>query len=163
MIKNIDKWWHMTYIVYIHIRRKHMDKKKRQLVSCHCLNLRWASYHTIEMYDKYLVPAGITIKQYALLKMTAELSPITVTDLATHMNLERSTLSRNIKVLTDKQYISFTIPRGRGKQLELTSLGIDILSKADIEWNKAQKHFEEKLGTERMKQWNEILTCLLEE
>lgn len=87
---------------------------------------------------------------------------MTVTDLAAILQFERSTISRNIKVLTDKGLVTYTNPKGRAKQLELTEMGKDILCAANIEWDKAQKEFADKLGPERMEQWNELLTCLLE-
>ena len=41
-------------------------------------------------------------------------------------------------------------------------MGKNIISAADMEWDKAQKEFADKLGPDRMQQWNELLTCLLE-
>lgn len=136
-----------------------MDKT---LSVCNCLNLRWITNSTIALYDKYFAPIGITVQQYTILRYIFNLSPITVTDLATILKFERSTISRNIKVLTDRQLVTYTNPKGRAKQLELTKMGNDILCVANIEWSKAQEEFSNKLGPERMKQWNELLTCLLE-
>ncbi|MDO5558638.1 MAG: MarR family winged helix-turn-helix transcriptional regulator [Oscillospiraceae bacterium] len=136
---------------------------KKTLSECNCLYLRWITSRTIGMYDKYLAPIGITVQQYTILRHISSLSPITVTDLAAILQFERSTISRNIKVLTDKQLVTYTNLKGRAKQLELTEVGEEILSAANIGWDKAQKEFADKLGTERMKQWNELLTCLLEE
>ncbi|MDO4536395.1 MAG: MarR family winged helix-turn-helix transcriptional regulator [Clostridium perfringens] len=135
---------------------------EKTLSACNCLNLRWITSSTIALYDKYFTPIGITVQQYTILKYILNLSPITVTDLATILKFERSTISRNIKVLTDRKLVTYTNPKGRGKQLELTAMGKDILSAANIEWDKAQKEFADKLGPERMQQWNELLTCLLE-
>lgn len=135
---------------------------EKTLSVCNCLNLRWVTSSTVALYDKYLRPIGITVQQYTILRHISDLSPITVTDLAVILQFERSTISRNIKVLTDRQLVTYTNPKGRGKQLELTTMGKDILSAANIEWDKAQKEFADKLGPERMEQWNELLTCLLE-
>ncbi len=132
------------------------------LASCHCLNLRWVTCRTIALYDKYLGPIGITIQQYSILRYISNLSPVTVTDLASFLKFERSTISRNVKILTDKQLVTYTNPKGRAKQLELTEMGKNIISAADMEWDKAQKEFADKLGPDRMQQWNELLTCLLE-
>lgn len=140
-----------------------MKKDAVLLAECHCLNLRWVASRTIGLYDQFLEPVGITIQQYAILKHVAHLSPITVTDLAKHLQLDRTTLSRNIKILADKQFVTYTIPKGRGKQLTLTELGKEILALADTEWAKAQQQFSDKLGAERLQQWNELLTCLLQE
>ena len=135
---------------------------EKTLSVCNCLNLRWVTSSTVALYDKYLRPIGITVQQYTILRHISDLSPITVTDLAVALQFERSTISRNIKILTDRQLVTYTNPKGRGKQLELTTMGKDILFAANIEWDKAQKEFADKLGPERMEQWNELLTCLLE-
>ena len=134
----------------------------KNLSECNCLYLRWVTCRTIALYNKYLTPIGITVQQYAILKNIINSSPVTVTDLAAILQFERSTISRNIKVLTDKGLVTYTNPKGRAKQLELTEMGKDILCAANIEWDKAQKEFADKLGPERMEQWNELLTCLLE-
>jgi hypothetical protein len=34
---------------------------------------------------------------------------------------------------------------------------------ANVEWEKAQQAFADKLGPERLNQWNALLACLLEE
>ena len=80
-----------------------------------------------------------------------------VKDVITHLQTHQV-----IKVLTDKGLVTYTNPKGRAKQLELTEMGKDILCAANIEWDKAQKEFADKLGPDRMQQWNELLTCLLE-
>lgn len=102
------------------------------------------------------------MQQYTILRYISNLPSITVTDLAVTLQFERSTISRNIKVLTDRKLVTYSNPKGRGKQLELTEMGNDILANATIEWDKAQKEFADKLGPERMEQWNELLTCMLE-
>ena len=135
---------------------------EKTLSVCNCLNLRWVTSSTVALYDKYLRPIGITVQQYTILRHISDLSPITVTDLAVALQFERSTISRNIKILTDRKLVTYTNPKGRGKQLELTTMGKEILLAANIEWDKAQKEFADKLGPERMEQWNELLTCLLE-
>ena len=140
-----------------------MDKNSRSIAECHCLNLRWITYRTIGLYDKFLEPVGITVQQYSVLKSITNLSPITLTDLAVKLQLDRTTLSRNVKILSDRQFVAYTIPKGRGKQLALTELGKKTMSLANVEWEKAQQEFADKLGPERLNQWNELLTCLLAE
>lgn len=125
--------------------------------------LRGATLRIVELYDQYLTPTGVTARQFSVLRFIAMNSPITVTDLAAHMKLERSTLSRNIKLLTEKGYLTYTTLKGRGKRLELTDYGAETFAKASKEWEKAQQKFENKLGDTQFRQWNEIITCLLNE
>lgn len=140
-----------------------MDKIQIPLSECHCLNLRWVTSQTIALYDKYLKEVEITVQQYSILKNIYYLSPITVTDLSYKLKLDRTTLSRNVKILVDKNFVKYTIPKGRGKLLELTIHGEEKLSLANIQWEKAQKIFVDKLGADRLQEWNELISCLLEE
>jgi DNA-binding MarR family transcriptional regulator len=131
------------------------------LAECHCLNVRWLTSRTIAIYDTYLKPVGITIQQYSILRSIIRTSPITVTDLAVKLQLDRTTLSRNVKILEDLRFVTHTIAKGRGKQLALTESGKETLRLAGVEWAKAQKQFADTLGPERLRQWNELLACLL--
>ena len=76
--------------------------KKFHLRQCHCFNLRQVTLAVTALYDKYLQEAGITVQQYSILWHSKELGPLSITELALTMNLDRTTLSRNITLLTKR-------------------------------------------------------------
>ena len=131
------------------------------LAECHCLNLRRITLQTIEQYDQYVRSAGITIQQFSLLRHLHLLAPISVTELAEATWLDRTTLSRNLKVLEKKGLICDDAPIGRRRQLMLTQEGRQVFQQAELLWQEAQRTFEDKLGPERLAQWEEILQLLL--
>lgn len=131
------------------------------VAECHCLNLRRLTLQTIEQYDQYVRPAGITIQQFSLMRHLHFLSPISVTELAEAMGLDRTTLSRNLKVLEKKGLVCDDLPIGRQRQLMLSQEGRRVFAQAEALWQKAQHSFEDRLGPERMAQLNEILQLLL--
>lgn len=62
--------------------------KKVHLRQCHCFNLRQVTLAVTALYDKYLQEAGITAQQYSILWHSKELGPLSITELASAMNLE---------------------------------------------------------------------------
>ena len=77
------------------------------------------------------------------------------------MRLDRTTLSRNLKVLEKKGLVCDNPPIGRQRQLMLSQEGRRVFEQAKELWQEAQRSFEDKLGPERMAQLNEILQLLL--
>ena len=133
------------------------------LAECHCLNLWRAALRTIERYNQQVEPAGISIQQFSLLRHLRAFAPIAVTDLAQAMRLDRSTLSRNLKLLEQRGLVTNVATSGRSKQFTLTPEGQTVLTQAEGYWNQAQRALEAQLGPEHLSQWQEILTLLLKD
>jgi DNA-binding MarR family transcriptional regulator len=124
--------------------QKNTDKKPS---ACNCLNLRRASQAITEVYDKMLAPNGLKISQYSLLKYIKLLNPVSVTDLASNIRLDRTTLVRNLKPLEEKGLITDVSKKGtRNRQLMLTETGIETLNNAASLWQEAQDFMEQYLG-----------------
>ena len=125
---------------------------------CNCINLRRASQAITEVYDQFLEPSGLKISQYALLKNIMQLGPVSVSDLASTIRLDRTTLVRNIRPLEMRGLIIDASAKGsRNRQLELTDLGRNTLQKANSFWLAAQDYMEQYLGKDDLS----ILTQLL--
>lgn len=115
--------------------------------TCNCLNLRRASQAITAVYDNFLTPSGLKISQYLLLKSIELLNPASVTDLASNIRLDRTTLVRNLKPLEEKGLIADISRNGtRNRQLILTETGMETLKIADSLWKEAQTYIEEYLG-----------------
>ena len=84
---------------------------------------------------------------------------ISVSRLAEQMNLERTTLVRNLKPLENRRLIRDTAQSGRSRSLELTEEGKQIWTTAAALWQQAQQEFERQMGKERA----QLLLQLLEE
>lgn len=125
---------------------KTYDKKP---AACNCINLRRASRAITQIYDDMLAPSGITISQYGLLSHISHLAPVSVSNLAAAIRLDRTTLVRNLKQLEEQGLVEDAAPKGtRNRQLRLSELGDKTLTDARELWLKAQLFMEEYLGSE---------------
>lgn len=137
-----------------------MDRKiyAKKPSPCNCINLRRASQAITEVYDEFLAPSGLKISQYAMLKNIKRLEPVSVSDLALEIRLDRTTLVRNLQPLEARQLLVDTSPKGaRNRQLELTGRGRETLAAAELLWLEAQNFVAEYLGEDDM----DALTRLL--
>ena len=66
---------------------------------CTCFNVRRASRAVTQFYDDIMAPSGIKATQFTMLGAVALMGPASVTRLAEHLALDRTTLTRNLKVL----------------------------------------------------------------
>ncbi|AZH27817.1 MarR family transcriptional regulator [Paenibacillus sp. M-152] len=137
------------------------DKKTSQNNSpsvCTCINLRRASMAVTGLYDQYLAPSGLNISQFSLLKHLTVLGPVSVSELALEMRLDRTTLVRNLKALEQSGYVEDTSAEGsRNRCLTLTESGKELYNDAAELWEEAQLFLQESLGSADL----QILTTLL--
>jgi DNA-binding MarR family transcriptional regulator len=137
-----------------------MDRKidSKQPSPCNCINLRRASQAITEVYDEFLEPSGLKISQYALLKNIMQFGPVSVSDLALTIRLDRTTLVRNLKPLEMRGLIMDASAKGsRNRQLVLTDQGNKTLQGAVSLWLAAQDGIEQYLGKDDLN----TLTLLL--
>ncbi|GFZ29825.1 transcriptional regulator [Clostridium zeae] len=131
------------------------DKKPSQ---CNCLNLRRASHAITEVYDDFLAPSGLKLGQFSLLKHIDALGPVSVSNLAISIRLDRTTLVRNLKPLEERGYINdIAIEGTRNRQLKLTDKGKEVYKSAELLWLKAQNYLDDYLGKDNL----EVFTTLL--
>lgn len=163
--ETLDNGIATCYFNSVHTRKEEFTIQNQPpripLAECHCLNLRRITLQTIEQYDQHVRPAGINIQQFALLRHLRLLAPLSITELAEATWLDRTTLSRNLKVLGKKGLVQDSTQHGRRRQLELTQEGQRVLTQAEALWQEAQRAFADKLGPERLAQWKDILQLLL--
>lgn len=117
---------------------------------CSCFNLRKATRAVTQYYDHCLEPAGIRATQFTLLVSMASVSAHTLTEMASTLVMDRTTLTRNLKPLEKLSLIETVEPRDkRSKAYALTDKGREILVKAVPLWNAAQTKVISGLGQDR--------------
>lgn len=132
------------------------DKKSSP---CNCLNIRRASQAVTEVYDEFLAPSNLKIGQFSLLKHINQLGPVSVSDLALIIRLDRTTLVRNLKPLEERGFVEDISTKGtRNRQLKLTVKGIETYKYAEELWEKAQSFLEEYLGKDNMDTFTTLLS-----
>ena len=115
--------------------------------SCACFNLRRASRAVSRYYDQWLRPAGLRTTQFSLLSALRERGPVSITELAGLLGLERTTLTRNLRPL-EKQGLLRVSPEGfkRTRTVEITGDGERQWSEALVRWRQAQAGIDAHLG-----------------
>ncbi|CAH0343430.1 hypothetical protein RHI9324_05164 [Rhizobium sp. CECT 9324] len=128
---------------------------------CHCIQLRKASRRVSAHYDEALEPLGINVAQFSLLRNIGSLQPVSLTDLSHRVELDRSTLGRNTKVLARMGLvISVHGEDQREALLTIAPKGVDVLASAMPVWEIAQKSIEDRLGSDKLEQLHALLSAL---
>jgi len=117
---------------------------------CSCFNLRKATRAVTQYYDHCLEPAGIRATQFTLLVSMASVSAHTLTEMASTLVMDRTTLTRNLKPLEKLNLIETVEPRDkRSKAYALTDKGRETLTKGIPLWTAAQNKIVSGLGQDR--------------
>jgi DNA-binding MarR family transcriptional regulator len=115
--------------------------------SCLATRVRQLSRIITRVYDDEMRPLGITASQYTLLAQLAARDGITAVEIGHELDIEKSTLSRNLKRLLALGLIIMDPPAGRrGRGLHLTPKGQGVLREAYPVWQKAQNHANAVMG-----------------
>ena len=129
--------------------------------ACYCIVLRKASRRISAVYDEALAPHGINITQFSAIRNIKRYEPISLTDLADKLDLDRSTVGRNMKVLERIGLVATATGEDhREAALSLTEEGKALLARAEPIWHDVQVQIEERLGPEHSRQLSELLEAI---
>lgn len=123
-----------------------MEKKKKKKSLCYCTNIRRAAQALSEYYDAALREAQLNVAQYCLMINLSRMEKANITWWAKEVELDRSTMVRNVKVLESHGWIKLV--EGNGKTFALSEEGKLVLEQAIPLWNKTQNEIKEKVGME---------------
>ncbi|MDR3485222.1 MAG: MarR family winged helix-turn-helix transcriptional regulator [Bradyrhizobium sp.] len=132
------------------------------MTRCYCTLLRAATRKVGSVYDDALVPLGINIAQYSLLRMIERLQPVSFTDLGRVAELDRSTVGRNVRVL-ERMGLVDTGRNGADHREAVVSLayrGKQVLREAMQLWEECQRRIEARLGPAKVKALQDILNSI---
>lgn len=126
--------------------------------TCIATRVRQLSRIITRVYDDALRSHKITASQFTLLTQLAQTDGITAAEIGLELDIEKSTLSRNLKRLLALGHIAMDPPAGRrGRGLHLTTKGQNVTRDAFPVWQAAQRRAIEVMG----KQSRETLDGLL--
>ncbi len=129
-----------------------------KLQGCTNLKLRQLARMVTRHYDHYLAAVGLKNTQYALLSHVLKLGPIRPSDLARRMQMDASTLTRNLQPMAAQGWL--TIGKGedaRSRLISATHEGQEIRAKGQKAWKEAQLALNGLLGVERVFALHELL------
>ena len=112
---------------------------------CACKNLRRSARAVTRLYDEALRPSGLRITQFTLLVAVAIGEAVPITRLADALSLDRTTLGRDLKPLTDRGLVEIRAGDDRRTRVvRLTGQGRDALGRAYPLWQAAQARIVEQ-------------------
>lgn len=131
------------------------------MAHCYCILLRKASRRVTSLYDEALAPIGVNLAQFSLLRNIQRAEPISLTDLGQRTELDRSTVSRNVKVLEKMELVAMTNGQDqRESAVKLSDKGRRVLADGAPLWDGVQAEIETKLGNEASAQLTALLQAL---
>jgi len=99
------------------------------------------------IYDDALRPVGVTAGQLNILAVVVRRSPVSPGEVARTLNIERSTMSRNVERMKRNGWL--TIRPGElasSQELRITKAGRRVIEQAEPLWRKAQGRARDILG-----------------
>ena len=124
-----------------------MDERK----DCVCANIRKASRAMTHIYNQFLRPSGLPVTQYSLLINIKRLEKATVTRLVERMLMDKTTLTRNVRLLSEKGLVRIEPGKDRRvREIILTESGKEALERARPHWEEVQARVVSRLGKKRM-------------
>lgn len=108
--------------------------------SCACAALRRASRAVTNHYERSFRGSGLRATQFTLLAVLTQTGPLPLSSLAAQAGLERTTLTRNLRLLEAKGLVRVQASDGdqRIRRVEMTRSGRTAAEKGLPVWRKAQ-------------------------
>jgi DNA-binding MarR family transcriptional regulator len=131
--------------------------------TCAASNLRRATRGMTQLYDAALAPAGLKVTQLPLL-VALSAQDLPITSLAETISLDRTTLTRNLRVLEQRGLVRTVAATddARVRLASLTADGADVLSGALARWREVQAGVAARFGEDRLRALFDELEALSE-
>lgn len=125
---------------------------------CTNLKLRQLGRMVNRHYDEYLTAVGLKSTQYALLSCVVKLGPIRPSDLARTLQMDASTLTRNLQPMMTQGWL--TVGEGenaRSRLVKATTAGHALRAEAKQAWMAAQTALNQRLGLDQVSALHQLL------
>lgn len=130
---------------------------------CTNLKLRQLTRMVTRHYDRYVAESGLKNTQYALLSRVVRLGPVRPSDLAKDMQMDASTLTRNMQPLVGQGWLSIGAGGdARSRLVDVTEAGRIKQAEGQCAWKEAQLALTERLGVECVVALHELLDACIE-
>ncbi len=114
---------------------------------CIAVRIRLLNRTVTSIFDEALRPLGVKVSQLNVLMVVAKRGPTSPGDVARRLNMEKSTLSRNVDRMRTRGWLKVSEGgSGRKQILELGAPGRKLIEKSLPFWKKAQAQTEALLG-----------------
>jgi DNA-binding MarR family transcriptional regulator len=131
-------------------------------IPCVCATLRKATRALTLLYDDYLRPSGLRVTQYSLLRNVLAREPVGVNRLAGATVTDRTTLTRNLRILERSGLIRIRAGEDRrAREVMVTPKGREVVAKANPCWERAQAYVLAQIGDEHWDILREELATMI--
>jgi|SRR6185436_539872 len=118
---------------------------------CLSASLRKTERVVTRHYDAWLAPAGVTAVQLPILAKIEAEEDMSLRQLSEELDLDRSTLSRNLGYLRERGWVKLGPSSGpKPGRISLTAKGRDALARAHQLWREAHHDLESTLSEKVM-------------
>ena len=116
--------------------------------ACLCLHVQRAARALARKFDEVLRPLDLTQGQFSLLMSLNRPEPPTISNIATLLAMDRTTLTANLKPLERRHLVKVAIDKQdkRSRRLIITAAGRALLSKAYPLWKKVHAETERRIS-----------------
>jgi len=119
-----------------------------ECADCLCLASRRAALAITRAFERNLRPHGIRITQFSALTALLLRGPMTIGALADFLGLDRTTLTRNLKLIEDRRWVSVHAGEdARSRVVEVTAAGRRKVDTVYPAWREAQATAAKTLGS----------------
>lgn len=128
-----------------HARAVEAAKQIRK--NCYLMRLLRMARVATRLYAEELQSSGLTPQQQQLLTAIVLMGAPTPTELARTLDIEKSTVSRNLKFLIAAELLNEEKTSGdRTRCVSVSDEGLELLSELLVDWETAQQRMEEHFG-----------------
>lgn len=131
---------------------------------CACSQLRRGAREITHHYDAVIAPSGLAATQLPILVALGSEGDLPITILADALALDRTTLTRNLKILQRRDLVQIVEMEddARVRLASLTPEGARVLGKALRLWEQVQTGVEDEFGRPRLQHLSRELAALRE-
>lgn len=134
------------------------SRNKLTLEQCMHFDVQRTARILSGLYNLHMRESGITIAQYTLLRNIEALQPVSMSQLAHAVVMDRTSVTRVIAPLLARKLLQASVGEDRRvRNLKLTKKAEALILIAQKSWETAQQEFHDTIGN---KQWLELRHAL---
>lgn len=125
---------------------------------CLNFNLRRTSRAVTQYYDEALKPTGVKVTQFTILMAIASREDHSITDIARLAMVDRTTLTRSLKILEDDKLIEIRKAQpGNKRRVKITVRGVKKMKEIYPYWFRAQRTLVKALTPAKTRELRHLL------
>ncbi len=141
-----------------------MVPEELRVSGCTCARVRRLARRVTQIYDRVLAPSGLRVTQFSLLSALDRSGAMAIGPLAIVLDMDRTTLTRNLKPLVDARLVTLAPGKSDARQREasLTRAGRVRYEGAKKLWRRAQDDLNRTLGTSQVASLHQLSDAVLD-